>query len=199
MSDLLDVFQRDDRCLYVVPAVVTDNKDPENMGRIKVKFPFDDNETGWVRVAVPMAGDGRGFFFFPEVNDEVLVAFLYGDLNQPVVLGFLWNGKDKPPQNDPSTREIKTVSGHRISLNDKEEKIQIQNKKGDQISIEKDSIINIKTDGCQLQMDGIKKEIKIKGDVSVKIEGNNIELKGTNVTVKADAVLTIKGGVVRIN
>jgi len=199
MSDLLSVFQNDNRCVYVVPAIVTDNKDPENMGRIRIKFPFDDNESGWVRVAVPMAGNDRGMFFYPEVNDEVLVTFLYGDINQPVVIGFLWNGKDKPHQNDPSIREIKTVSGHRISLNDKEEKIEIQNKKGDQISIGKNSKIHIKTEGCEIQMDGIKKEIKIKGDMSVKIEGNNIQLKGTNVTVKADAVLTIKGSVVRIN
>jgi hypothetical protein len=80
-------------------GLVTQNKDNEGLGRVKVKFPtFDDqDESAWARVASPMAGSGRGLSVLPEVNDEVLVAFEQGDINRPYILGMLWNGKDKPP------------------------------------------------------------------------------------------------------
>src|SRR3972149_536693 len=84
----------------VVPGIVTNNQDPDGLGRVKIKFPWlsDDNETDWVRIATLMAGGQRGGFFLPEVGDEVLVAFEHGDINHPYVIGALWNGVDKPPE-----------------------------------------------------------------------------------------------------
>jgi len=69
------------------------------MGRVKVKFPWlsDEHESWWARIATPMAGGGRGAYFLPEVNDEVLCAFEHGDVRFPYVVGALWNGKDAPP------------------------------------------------------------------------------------------------------
>ena len=84
--NLFDVLtdERDDassRVSGVVVGVVTNNQDPEGMGRVKVKFPWlsDEDESNWARVAAPMAGKERGFYFLPEVEDEVLVAFEHGD------------------------------------------------------------------------------------------------------------------------
>ena len=87
----------------VVTAVVTDLNDEEKLGRVKVKFPWlpkDGNaevSSTWARLAVPSGGKERGFFFTPEVDDEVLVIFEHGDVNFPYIVGALWNKKDKPP------------------------------------------------------------------------------------------------------
>ncbi|WP_457622079.1 phage baseplate assembly protein V [Persephonella sp.] len=199
MSDFYKLFKRNDRYAFLVPAVVTDNRDPENLGRIKVRFPWEDGESNWIRVSVPMAGKERGFFFMPEVNDEVLVAFLYGDTNYPVVIGFLWNGEDRPPEEDPSIRMLKTSSGIKIVINDSEGSVEISNKKGDRVIIEDGNRIKIKTGSSQISLDGSKNEVEISGGTTVKIKGTKLEITGTNIEIKADAVLTLKGSIVRIN
>ena len=83
----------------VAAAVVVDNRDKQGMGRIQVRLPgWSDNKvTYWARVAAFMAGAERGALFLPEIDDEVLVGFEFGDVTRPYVLGALWNGKDKPP------------------------------------------------------------------------------------------------------
>ena len=88
----------------VVSAVVTDNVCGENQNgfdkdyRVRVKFPWlpGDDQSYWARITTFGAGPDRGAFFLPEVDDEVLVIFVEGDFQQPVVIGTLWNGKDKP-------------------------------------------------------------------------------------------------------
>ena len=69
-----------ERFLGVCVALVTNNQDPQGRGRVKVKFPWlgEDDESTWIRIASPMAGNGRGMYFLPEVDDEVLVAFEHG-------------------------------------------------------------------------------------------------------------------------
>jgi hypothetical protein len=111
----------------VVVAVVTDNRDPMELGRVKVKYPWlaDEFSSDWVRMAMPMAGPDRGMLFIPEIDDEVLVAYEHGDVNRPFIVGCLWNGVDKPPLKNsdavPSNvdfRRIKTRYGHIIELED---------------------------------------------------------------------------------
>src|SRR5262249_51204410 len=66
-----------------------------------------------------MSGGGRGSWFMPEVGDEVLIAFEHGDQNFPFVIGYLWNGVDKPPSNGGhSVRRLKTVAGHVLEFHD---------------------------------------------------------------------------------
>jgi uncharacterized protein involved in type VI secretion and phage assembly len=83
-----------------VVGLVTDNVDPDELGRIKVKFPTLHGEptSFWIRQIAPMAGKERGFYALPEVEDEVLVTFLQGSQDVGVIVGQLWNGADKPPQ-----------------------------------------------------------------------------------------------------
>lgn len=107
----------------VVSAVVIDREDPDGLGRVKLKFSWlaeGEPESSWARIAVPMAGAERGAWFMPEVDDEVLVAFEYGDLRKPYVVGFLWNGVDKPPVKEPERRVITTVAGHVLEFDDTE-------------------------------------------------------------------------------
>ena len=145
MRELLDPRRAPAQWPGPVIGIVTNINDPEGMDRIKVKFPTfglnptgTDNESHWARVATPMAGNGRGFQFLPEINDEVVVVFEQGDPRRPLVVGYLWNGKDKPPRPTPvprgrddqilkggsevKQRLIRSTKNHQIILNDSDDK-----------------------------------------------------------------------------
>ena len=105
-----------------------------------------------------MAGDGRGMFFLPEKNDEVLVAFEQGDITRLMFLGALWNGEDKPPEANSdgqnNLRLIKSRSGHSVRFDDSDggEKIEIIDKSGENsLTIDtKSNTISIKSSqGCR--------------------------------------------------
>lgn len=92
-------------------GIVTDNVHPQGDFRVKVKFPNlpGDDASHWCRIMTFGAGSGgKGAFFLPEVNDEVVVAFMNGDFNQGVVMGSLWNGQDKPAY---SNNDAKSPTG----------------------------------------------------------------------------------------
>jgi uncharacterized protein involved in type VI secretion and phage assembly len=125
----------------VVIGEVVSVKDPQDEGRVKVKFPIlpGRNESHWAPVATLMSGSGRGALFLPEKGDEVLVAFQNGDVNHPYILGFLWNGADKPPASgiNENVRRLRTVSGHTIDFDDNggEEKLVIRSKSGHTVAL----------------------------------------------------------------
>ena len=203
------------RIAGVVPGIVTNNQDPEEMGRVKRYFPWlsDDNETDWVRVATLMTGSGRGTFFLPEVGDEVLVAFEHGDINQPYVIGALWNGVAPPPETNSdgknNIRKIRSRSGHEIIFNDDDtagqEKIEIHTNAGhkivldDSIGQEKIEIID-KTGSNKITIDSVQNSINIESAMQLKIKANVVEIEGTtSLTLKSNAALTIQGLPVKIN
>jgi uncharacterized protein involved in type VI secretion and phage assembly len=203
--DLLMPNNQDNHFYGVTVGIVTNNKDPDGLGRIKVKFPWlsGEEESYWARVLTLMAGKDRGIYFLPEVDDEVLVAFEQGDMAFPYILGALWNGKDKPPmKNDDgknNQRIIKSRSGHMIVLDDTdgEEKIIIQDKTGkNQIVINsKENKMNIKVEK-DLTIETKGKIILKSSDDDVSIECKNFLIKtqqnyklevGSNCTIKAKA------------
>ena len=106
MAKLTDFLGRPHSGLvpHAVIGLVTDNKDPDKLGRVKVKFPTLMDGSGqpplstWLRVASPNGGKERGFYAIPEVEDEVLVLFLLGSQDVGVIIGQFWNGVDKPPK-----------------------------------------------------------------------------------------------------
>ncbi len=104
----------------VVTAEVIDADDPQGEGRVQVRYKNlpADNEGYWAPVATMMTGDGRGTWYRPEIGDDVLVAFDQGDVNHPYVIGYLWNGRQRPPSSDNHLRLIHSVNGHKISLYD---------------------------------------------------------------------------------
>jgi uncharacterized protein involved in type VI secretion and phage assembly len=108
------------RTYGVVVGTVLDVNDPEKIGRVKVRFPWlsEDSESNWARVATMMAGNDRGSWYMPELQDEVLVAFEMGDTDRPYVVGFLWNGQDKPPRTDTKVRLLRSLNGHEIEMSD---------------------------------------------------------------------------------
>jgi uncharacterized protein involved in type VI secretion and phage assembly len=173
MMDLLlgNASNQDENRFYgVAIAIVVNNQDPDNLGRVKVKFPWlgTGDESNWARVVSLMAGKDRGLYFFPEVNDEVLVAFEHGDIRAPCVLGALWNGVDKPPaangDGKNNQRLIKSRSGHQIILDDTEGKEQI--------------IIRDKTEKNAIIIDSSTNTITVKAEQDLTIEvGGNLSLK----------------------
>ena len=198
-----------ERFYGVVVGVVTNNQDPDGLGRVKVKFPWlsDQDESQWARIAAPMAGNERGVYFLPEVDDEVLVAFEHGDVRFPFVIGALWNGVDKPPADNGdgknNLRVIKSRSGHTIKLNDEDgkETIEIIDKSeknsvvidtaNNSITITSEKDITLSATKGTIKLDAQKLEIKSSADS--KIEA------GAGMDVKASATMNIKGATVNIN
>ena len=213
--NLFDVLtdERDDlssRISGVVVGVVTNNQnDPEGLGRVKVKFPWlsDEDESNWARVAAPMAGKERGFYFLPEVEDEVLVAFEHGDVRFPYIVGSLWNGKDaEPAKNDDgknNVRVIKSRSGHVVRLTDKDgaEMIEIIDKSEknsivfdtskNTITITADKDIVLSAAQGKIKLDA--QEIEIKSSANAKVEA------GGNLDLKATGQANVKGATVNLN
>jgi uncharacterized protein involved in type VI secretion and phage assembly len=199
----------------IVLGIVTNNQDPEQVGRVKVKFPWlmDSDESYWARVATLMAGKDRGTFFLPEVGDEVLVAFDHGDINHPYVIGALWNGVDTPPETNAdgknTIRTIKSRSGHAIRFDDndeqKQEKLEIKTNAGHTIVLDdsagKEKIeIKDKTGNNKITIDSVQNSINIESAMQLKIKANMVEIEGTtSLTLKSNAVLTIQGLPVKIN
>jgi phage baseplate assembly protein V len=198
-----------DRFYGVVVGIVTNNQDPDGMHRVKVKFPWlsKDVESNWARVAAPMTGNDRGAYFLPEVDDEVVVAFEHGQVDHPFVVGSLWNGKDTAPESNSdgqnNHRTIKSRSGHVLRFNDKAggETIEIIDRTGNNkiiidsaantITIEAQSDITIKSVMGKLTMQA--NGIEMKSQLGVSVEAT------TSMDLKANAVVTVKGAMIRLN
>jgi uncharacterized protein involved in type VI secretion and phage assembly len=198
----------------VVVGIVTNNQDPDGMGRVKVRFPWRDDadESFWARIAVLMAGPERGSYFLPEVDDEVLVAFDHGDIHHPYVLGALWNGQDQPPETNSdgknNIRKIRSRSGHEIILDDnseqQQEKVTVKTHAGHQIVLD-DSAgqekieIKDKTENNTIVIDSVQNSIAIQSQMKVSIKSAMIDIEAdTMLTLKAGATLTVQGALVKI-
>jgi len=209
LSALLTPSARADRFYGVVVGIVTNNKDPDDLHRVKVRFPWlsNDVESHWARVAAPMAGKNRGAYFLPEVDDEVLVAFEHGQVDHPYVVGSLWNGKDNAPESNAdgenNHRTLRSRSGHVLRFNDKSgnETIEIIDKTGNNkvvidsannsITIEAKSDITIKSATGKLTMQA--NGIEMKSQMGVTVEA------AQNMDLKANAIVTVKGAMIRLN
>jgi uncharacterized protein involved in type VI secretion and phage assembly len=186
----------------IVIGVVIDLEDPAGLGRVRVRYPhLGDKPSDWARLASPMAGDRRGFFFRPEVEDEVLVAFEHGDPRRPYVLGALWSQADPPPPEGGSAREnnwrfIQSRSGHIVLLDDTvgSEKIEL---------IDKDGLRRVKIDSANgnIEVTSSQGNIEVKAEAGeVKVQGVTVVVQAqTSLTLKCDGPTTIKGSPVAIN
>lgn len=174
----------------VVVALVTNNDDPEKLGRVKLKFPWlsDNYESEWARMVQLGAGPESGCVFLPEVNDEVLVAFEFGDVRRPVVVGGLHNGKDRPRLGEGLVdngkvrrRGVVSRRGHRIVLLDDESK---------------SGIALLTSDGdLRIALNESKGEIHIqcRGKVRIEAKGDLALSAGQNLSLQAQGQLELKG------
>ena len=207
-------------------AKVMDNNDPEAMGRIQVQFAWQQNEntvSPWIRIITPHSGKEQGFYFIPEIGDEVLVAFEGGNAEKPYVIGSLYHGKAKPDtlfESENNIKAIRTRSGHTIEFIDKdgseELKIYDYNKENyvitlashsKEITIVSQGNIDIKAEGdmsmeatgdMKIKANNIQMESSQDFDMkatNMKIDASSkYETKGTNVKSEASAQMEIKAG-----
>ncbi len=209
LLDLVEGPETKKKIYGVVVGIVTNNKDPEKLGRVRVKFPWlsDKDESNWARVASPMGGKERGIFFLPEVDDEVLLSFEQGDINRPYLIGSLWNGIDKPPETNTNgknnLRLIKSRSGHLIKIDDTagNEKIEIIDKTGNnQILIDSaKNKMSFKCDG-DIEISATKgtitfnaKKLELNSSASTTVKASS------GMDLKASGNLNIKGSTINLN
>lgn len=204
-----------DKVYEPVIGLVTDNKDPQKLGRVKVKFPIlSDRDTSWWSPIIMLgAGKNRGWFFIPEVDDEVLCLFEHGELDRPIVVGALWNGKDKPPDKNPGgnpRRVIKSRQGSKITFDDDQMKIIIEDGTGKgRITFDSNAnkiiIEAIEGDVCfqspKGEMKVVAKSASFKAGSNVEIHAGGAMAWGTDAsaTINGSSGTTLSGSKVNIN
>lgn len=183
----------------VAEALVVDVEDPEQEGRVKVRFPWFDADmiSDWCRVSQLHAGSGYGSLFVPHTGEEVLVAFIHGDMRQAVVLGGLYNGRDKPAtfrNKDKDEYLIRTKAGHQILLVDTkdQERIEITDKsQKHRIVIDTSGqSVTITSEGGKLSL--AAKEIELKAEQGFKLDASTVEATATGE-------MTLKGSTINLN
>lgn len=187
-------------------GIVTQNQDPEGLGRVRVAFPWlDDRESHWARLATPMAGKDRGLVLIPEVGDEVLVAFEREDLRFPFILGGLWNGVDTPPiANDDGNNDkriLKSRKGHWLLFDDGTQGVvELRHENGGLVRLSDDGILIDDGKGNTVSIDNTRGAIALEAIGSLQIKATTISIEATGtLELNANATMTIRGGLVNIN
>jgi uncharacterized protein involved in type VI secretion and phage assembly len=227
IGNLAESYSLGDAKQFGVDVGVVTNNDPSSDNNapawakagnaVKVKFVRlpDGPESDWARVVQPAAGAGRGFYWVPHVNDEVLIAWERGEAHRPYVIGSLWNGKDKPMKNaftkENTTVMLQTKSGHQVIFDDKKdaEKIIIADKSGKRTmtwDVKGKKFIIAAQEG-DVEIHAEKKiilscedlEIKTKNSGKIDIGSTfDLNVKG-KANIKAGPQLNIKASRVNIN
>lgn len=171
------------------PALVKDIADPDGQGRVKVSLPWSPDPDGaayeaWARLATMMAGNNRGSWFVPDVNDEVLVVFAGGDPRFPCVVGCLWNGEDAPPESmDGAGRNylkvLRSRNGVKVTLDDHDGQ---------------EKMILETPGGCRVTLQDGPGAIKVQDS-----NGNSVNLETSGITVTAAAKVTVQGSTVEVS
>lgn len=193
------------------------HEDPDGKYRVLVNLPVfsgTGQENGiWARLAFPYASSDAGFFFFPEVNDEVLVTFINNDPRNAVITGSLYSGKNKPKETPDDKNQFKSIyskSGIKIRFDDVDKILVIETPGGNSFTMDdKDKKINIKDiSGNSVLMNdsGItldsSKDIKLtaKGNIDLTATGglnlkatSDLKGEGVNIELAAKAGFTAKG------
>src|SRR6266550_1135948 len=168
-------------------AIVVDNVDPADGGRMKVRLPpalvaGEGAREAWARIVTLMAGANRGTWFIPDVGDEVVVAFEQGNLDRPYVLGSLWNSAAPPPETmdvDNNKKLVRSRNGVQITLDDQggRESIVIETPGGQKLTLEDGPGAVVLTDS----------------------NGNSVELRTNGITVNAASRVIVNASAVEVN
>lgn len=199
--------------LGVTVGVVTAVEDEQHLGRVKVQLPLlsERVESAWAQIAVPWAGQRRGSYLLPEVNDEVLVAFRHGDAAHPIVVGFLWNPKDPPPQTSPgrNIRELRSKKGHVVQFDDTDgrEKVTVASSGGLEVTLDDATKqVTVAAGGTSprarvvIETDGQRISITSpQGDISLQAPKGEVSIAGASIKLQATSGVTVSGNPVHLN
>jgi phage protein D/phage baseplate assembly protein gpV len=216
----------DRRISGVVVGQVSDAKDPQDAGRVRLTFPWmsDDYVSDWARLLQPGAGKDRGSLVVPEVGDEVLVAFEQGELRRPYVLGGVHNGVDTPPAGEGSLvdgssgainrRSFVSRTGQRLDFHDAangargvrimtgDKKLKLDlDEKATRITVHSDGSVVIEaTKGVTVDAGSDKIELT-GGSISLKASSGGVSIDGGSgdVKVKSNAGVSVKGMTVSVD
>ena len=202
-------------------GVVTSNEDEDGEHRVRVKLPLVDNEGDgvWARVASPDAGDERGFFFRPEIGDEVVVGFLEEDPRRAVILGMLHSSAHAAPlegsddnhekvyqsrskmklyfDDDKKIMSFETPGGNKITLSEEDKAVKIEDQNGNKIELTADGI---KLDSAKALQLKAATDCKLEATGALEAKGNDVKLTAqASAELSSSATTTIKGGMVKIN
>ncbi len=208
-SSLVDLLGRGDQAAVwssvgVTVGIVTNNDDPDKLGRVRVKFPSvsDSEESEWARVLTAGGGSAKGLQFVPDLHDEVLVVFEHGDPRRPYVLGAVWSDKQKPPFADytkdgkSTSWSIGTPFGQSLAFRTGEAKDERQ------FTVKmKDGKTRLLLGEDKVELfAGDQSPIELKtGEASITLSGNgDVIIKGTNITLEATNSVAIKGAKVEV-
>ena len=170
-------------------AQVYYNDDPQKLGRVKVRFIWqEENQTSpWIRVATQSAMGSHGFYFTPEKEEFVLVAFEGGDPQNPYIIGSLYDGARKPDENwvtqSNDMKAIRSRSGHTIEFNDANGKEELCIYNGSRKDPSNMMRLKVSNNGY---------EIFSKGPINLT-SNDDINLKGKNINVEASEKLKLEG------
>jgi len=160
-------------------ARVTDNNDPKGLGRVRVQFIWQEKyktQTPWIRVVQPHAGADKGFYFIPEIGEEVLVDFEDQNAERPYVIGSNYNGKEYSPFHNTNNdiKAIQTRSGVKIKINDAEGSVYLEDKGGNKVLLDGNG------------------NIKLSSLTSVSIDSKEINLKSDTLNIETTQLLKAK-------
>jgi phage protein D len=163
---------------HLVLGVVTNNQDPDDMGRVRVQYPAlgPDTESAWARVLTPSAGNGRGLLMLPVVGEEVLIGFEHDDTTRPYVLGSLFNGVDKPGDDllQDYDGSFALRSDHKIDISSQEH-----------MTLNTEALLTVTA----------QDDIHVTTDSDLAVKAQKITLNGqTEITIEAGTRLTLKCG-----
>lgn len=189
----------------LVVGLVTNNNDPDQMGRVKVKLPaLSDQESFWAPVAVPAAGNERGLSMLPVVGEQVIVGFENGDPSYPYVLGSVFNGRDKPgTELAVQDGSFALKSDHKALVAAKED-ITVRTDGGKLIIQVKGGDVQEKADSGQGGQGSYKGEFagqwNLKATQALQIESNmKVTIKAPQISIEATGPLQLKGNPVQID
>jgi uncharacterized protein involved in type VI secretion and phage assembly len=214
-SELENEQRKNGAVSSIVSGIVSNNIDIPMQGKVLVHIPSLERDV-WARLVATGAGNGRGFLFVPQPDDEVLVALNQDDPNNAFVLGGLWNNRDRMPETSPpeivSKRTIKTGLvgglGHTLEFDDLQQSITITSSTGQQITIDPLKIELKNTAGTlTITLDNASQSISITAAAKLELEAlekisltsGQIELKGTKVDIQSIGPCSIQGLPVKIN
>ncbi len=187
------------------------NCDVAMRGRVQVHLDCAPDLDPWASVISPMAGSGHGFFVMPQIGDQVVVAFNYGDISEPYIVGVVRKATDLPqiaaPTEAMTKRKLRTPVGHEIDFDDATQALTITSSTKQKVSMNLEGVeLTAGLGAASIQMT-IGGAVTITAATSIELNAPTITLNGTVVEMKAasSAILnggascTVQGAVVKIN